>query len=392
MPEQTSLEITCTAVSYDNLLNFAEGNLTASQESAYTNYLRSLFMVNNLLPVGAEDDCNDTEIVETYIAVDTEVSCPAKAIVSCVFVAIDACGNTSEEEITQLIVVDETTPHIFCPSDITVACDSDASPEMTGYATSTDNCTGPIDVSYTDSPSADTDFCPTSFIRLWTAVDECGNTATCEQFITLVEEVEDCSAAPSGLHAEVQGSNSVLFTWNPVPGSIGCRVFGRLAGMNSSLTVGTVTGSEPTSLFVQNNQLKNGREIEWRVICACSINPLEATPFSLWDSFVFYYDDDKSISTAGKEDEADGNADARLLNGTVYPNPTKNQVWLEAQMSEGDLIIVRDLSGQVIASYIAPSESGLYEVNMSKLSAGVYFLQHTDAEGNFQVHKVIKTN
>ena len=160
---------------------------------------------------------------------------------------------------------------ITCPADITVDCDSDTSPAITGFATATDNCSQDVIITHVDLEP--TGLCPSAFIRVWSATDACGYVATCEQLITLVDD-----------------------------------------------------------------------------------------------------------------------SNARSLNGTVYPNPTRGQVWLEAQMSEGDIIIVRNISGQVIASYIAPSESGLYEVDMNKMSVGVYFIQHTDAEGNFQVHKVIKSN
>jgi hypothetical protein len=389
MPAQTSVNVTCTAISYDNLLAYAGGNMTTGQSASYKNYLRSLFMMNGLLPLGAEDDCNDAEVAESYISVLTNVECPAKAIVQCVFVAIDACGNMSEEQITQLIVVDATTPHIFGPADITVACDGDSTPEVTGYATATDNCGGGVTISYVDTET--NGFCPTSIIRMWTAVDPCGNYATHEQLITMVENADDCAMAPSGLNAAPQGSNSVLFTWNPVPGSVACRVFGRLAGMNGSIQVGTVVGPQPTSLYLQNNQLQNGTEIEWRVICACNINPLETTPFSLWNSFIFFYDDSKSAGPSDKDDEADDMVTAEGK-GTVYPNPTRNQVWLEAPMAEGDIIVIRDISGQIVGSHIAPSEGSMFEINMSRLASGVYFIQHTHKDDVPQVYKVIKNN
>jgi hypothetical protein len=381
MPEETSMHITCTAVDYAMLLDYVDGNLTSTQMNVYESFLAGIFMQNGLTPLGVEDDCNDASFSETGIEISTDVDCPSKATIRCIFVAEDACGNVSEELYTELVVVDNTTPHIFCPADIVVTCGSDTSPNVTGFATATDNCVGIMDISYEDLYVSD--ICPSSFIRMWTASDECGNIATCEQLITTVEE-DDCVVAPNGLEAEVVGSNSIQFSWNPVPNSVACRVFGRPAGGNANITLGTIMGTEPSELTFTSNQLQDGLDIEWRVICACELSPLSTTPYSPWTAFEFLTDDNKSNSISETESE--------LLSGELYPNPTRSNVFINSEFKEGETLTVMDLSGKVVGQYNVPAATGLFEINLKSLEGGVYFIQHLGLDGRSQTFKVVKNN
>jgi hypothetical protein len=383
MPAQTSVDITCMAVDYAMLLDYVAGNLTPTQESVYLSFLAGIFIQNNLVPVDAVDACNDASFEEIGIEIITEVDCPSKAIVQCIFVAEDECGNVSDPEFTQLVVVDNTTPHIFCPADAVVTCGEDFSPDETGFATATDNCVGDVDITWTDLNDP-ADFCPTSIIRLWTATDECGNIATCEQLITFVEE-GDCVTPPTGLEAEALGPNTIQFTWDPVPNSVACRVIGRPQGTNTNFTLGTIIAPEPSVLTKNIPQLYNGLNIEWRVICACELSPLLTTPFSPWTHFEFFYDDNKSF-TPGDLVESDE------LNGTLYPNPTRTNVFLESEFNEGESITVMDLSGKVVAQYNVTVGSGLFEINLEELESGVYFIQHAGLDGRSQTFKVLKNN
>jgi hypothetical protein len=381
MPEETSMHITCMAVGYAWLLDYVDGNLSATQMSVYENFLAGLFMQNGLVPTGAVDDCNNASFYETGIEISTDVECPAKATVRCVFVAVDDCGNESEPVYTELVVVDNTTPHIFCPADIVVTCGSDTAPEVTGMASATDNCVGAVDVTWEDIQVPVS--CPSSFIRIWTAADECGNIATCEQLITTVEE-GDCVTAPNGLEAEIVGSNSIHFSWNPVPNSVACRVFGRPSGGNANVTLGTVMGAEPSELTFTSGQLQDGLLIEWRVICACELSPLNTSPYSPWTEFYFLTDDNKNNNAASNN--------GQQLNGELYPNPTRTSVFINSEFEEGDVLTVMDLSGKVVGQYNVPVASGLFEINLAELESGVYFVQHSGLNGRSQTFKVVKNN
>ncbi|HLF62482.1 MAG TPA: T9SS type A sorting domain-containing protein [Saprospiraceae bacterium] len=88
-------------------------------------------------------------------------------------------------------VVDDVPPSITCPADITVDCDADTDPILTGIPVVSDNCTaeGDLVVTYVDSgaPGACTDDPPV--LRTWIVTDGCGNVASCIQSITVQDTV-----------------------------------------------------------------------------------------------------------------------------------------------------------------------------------------------------------
>ncbi|MCH2214252.1 MAG: T9SS type A sorting domain-containing protein, partial [Flavobacteriales bacterium] len=253
-------------------------------------------------------------------------------------------------------------------------------PDETGYATATDNCVGDVAIEFEDLYVSD--FCPTSFIRLWTATDECGNIATCEQLITTVEE-GDCVSTPTGLEAQSVGTNTIEFSWNAVPNSVACRVFGRPAGSNANITLGTAVGTEPSNLTFSAPNLSDGLSIEWRVICACELSPLMTTPYSAWVPFTFTTDDNKNFS---------GVVEGEVLNGEIYPNPTSSTVFINSVFNEDETLTVMDLSGKVVAQYNVTVGSGIFEINLEELESGVYFIQHLGLNGQSQTFKVVKNN
>ena len=98
------------------------------------------------------------------------------------FVISDRCGN-SFAHVQTITVVDETSPIISCPADITVTCDV-PDPDATGFATATDNCDPNLSFNFTDLVlEGDCDnFCIIE--RTWNTFDACGNTSSCLQIVT----------------------------------------------------------------------------------------------------------------------------------------------------------------------------------------------------------------
>ena len=86
-------------------------------------------------------------------------------------------------------VIDNIPPIIACPANITVECSDDISPENTGMATATDNCSE-VSITFFDDSTQGLFGCNEynySITRIWTAIDALGNAIHCNQEI----EVKD---------------------------------------------------------------------------------------------------------------------------------------------------------------------------------------------------------
>ncbi|MDG1765469.1 MAG: hypothetical protein P8H98_01625, partial [Flavobacteriales bacterium] len=134
-----------------------------------------------LVMAEAADLCSDATV--TYV--DGEIfagECANEFGFVRTFTAVDACGNTNSVE--QSIYFQDTTAPVFAAYDVEIdmPCDN----IMPTTLEATDNC-GDVEVSYEDTPVSGG--CAGRIIRDFTAVDACGNEATAQQIITLVDEV-----------------------------------------------------------------------------------------------------------------------------------------------------------------------------------------------------------
>lgn len=186
MPEVLEAEATCSEISLEDAQAFADGTLTEEEIEEFLSTVRPQFLSNGLIPLGTEDDCNESDWYEVSINVEISDDCQALATLICTFVAADICGNESEPISSIIRIVDNTAPEITCPADAIVSCDADSSPDSTGEATATDDCGQEVMISFEDGDV--TGSCPEVFTRTWTATDACGNSSTCDQLITIVDE------------------------------------------------------------------------------------------------------------------------------------------------------------------------------------------------------------
>ncbi|MEZ4797819.1 MAG: T9SS type A sorting domain-containing protein [Flavobacteriaceae bacterium] len=115
----------------------------------------------------------------------------------------DTCNSI--EHVQTVTVIDDVAPELTIPADETVECD--AVPGM-GEAYATDNCDTDVDVKYDGEVRTDGE-CTDSYTltRTWTATDNCGNSTTLSQIITVVDttapeltipadETVECDAVP----------------------------------------------------------------------------------------------------------------------------------------------------------------------------------------------------
>lgn len=148
------------------------------------------------VPGDVTQEC-DLEINEELATATTLVECGIAAvtfediinsddvcntIISRTFTATDGCGNIAQA--TQTITLIDTTAPVFdtYPLEIDLVCDE----EIT-IITATDNCSE-VTITFTDE-ILDDESCAGSIVRTFTAVDECGNTATSDQIIHYIDEI-----------------------------------------------------------------------------------------------------------------------------------------------------------------------------------------------------------
>src|SRR5207244_2088729 len=112
--------------------------------------------------------------------------------------AADQCGSSAT--CTQTTTVQDTTPpSITCPSNLTVSCANQAPPN-TNSVTTSDNCGGAVTVTW-QGDSISSSNCPGQFVisRTYRATDQCGNSATCAQTITVQETKRPCISCQNNL-------------------------------------------------------------------------------------------------------------------------------------------------------------------------------------------------
>lgn len=136
----------------------------------------------------ASDNCGG--IVEVILLTElvTGLNCENNFTLNRTFQAIDECNNTSV--CTQLIsVVDNIPPAITCPGSVSVECADQVSPEDILLVIGSDNCGGAVVTLQSELITNQT--CENRFLltRVYLATDDCGNTNTCLQIVSVSDVI-----------------------------------------------------------------------------------------------------------------------------------------------------------------------------------------------------------
>ncbi|RYY81935.1 MAG: gliding motility-associated C-terminal domain-containing protein, partial [Chitinophagaceae bacterium] len=117
--------------------------------------------------------------------VTTPGACANSFVIVRTWTFTDLCGNASS--VSQTITVSDTIPPVLStlPDVTTVSC-TDGAPSF-ATPTATDNCGGPVTLTSQKFTTPGTCAGSYTVVKLWTAVDECGNTATTSQTIIVID-------------------------------------------------------------------------------------------------------------------------------------------------------------------------------------------------------------
>src|SRR6202008_4024373 len=99
-----------------------------------------------------------------------------------VWTATDNCGNSSTQ--SQVVTVQDVTPPVLAniPADVTVECDNVTAPAT---PTATDNCDTDVTITYNETQTNGPCLDSYTLTRVWTATDNCGNSSTQSQVVTV---------------------------------------------------------------------------------------------------------------------------------------------------------------------------------------------------------------
>ncbi len=163
-----------------------------------------LTLTGNVTDESDNCDINVDEATFTDIVSDN-YPCAGSALIQRVWVLTDHCGNVNTQ--TQLITVTDTTAPTFdVAGDVTIDCTDDIDDlTITGEVTNiVDDCDSDIVVAtYSDvtdsSSSCDGEY---NVIRTWVATDDCGNSATATQTITVIDTIPPVFSVPADITIE----------------------------------------------------------------------------------------------------------------------------------------------------------------------------------------------
>ncbi len=129
----------------------------------------------------ALDTCNSVTVAYTDVVTNL---CGNTKIITRTWTASDSCGNKSSCDQT-ITVRDITPPSLKLPADLVMECPGDTRTNVTGVPTAVDGC-GSVSISYSDVVSNSCGATRT-ILRLWTAIDQCGNTTNGLQTVRVVD-------------------------------------------------------------------------------------------------------------------------------------------------------------------------------------------------------------
>jgi polyhydroxybutyrate depolymerase len=178
----------------------------------------------------------------------------------------------------------------------------------------------------------------------------------------------ETTTAPQNLTSNVTAS-SVDLQWDVVPQSLACQVAAeQVAPISGASGNRVVLGLESEGLSVPRSVFPPGSTWEWRLRCACSLSPLDLTPFS--GSVPFTIPVFRDRGPGGRILDAE--------TAMLHPNPANNWVHVRCDGLTPGMLDLRilDMHGKTWISVQQALEQGtrLLRLDTSGLPEGIYLL------------------
>ena len=183
----------------------------------------------------ATDEC-DPLLDVAYSDALTTGDCEGAYTIERTWTFTDNAGN-SVSAVQVINVVDTTAPEFTAPANVSIACTDDINDlELTGdVLDAVDDCGTSVTVSYSDAAGVSNCFEGDAIVRTWTATDDCGNSSSADQLITLVDavapfftsipadvELECADALPMDMATAEDVCSGVTVTFSDSEGDANC--------------------------------------------------------------------------------------------------------------------------------------------------------------------------
>ncbi|MFT6848471.1 MAG: 2',3'-cyclic-nucleotide 2'-phosphodiesterase (5'-nucleotidase family), partial [Cryomorphaceae bacterium] len=183
----------------------------------------------------------------------------------------------------------------------------------------------------------------------------------------------------------IQNSSSdfIVVKWTPVAGSMVCQIEGGLANgpTETILVYADEDGTEPNRRKIQKSELQLGELYQFQVRCACSLDPLIASPYSATEFFVPL--GGSAIAEINGGNGIGSTALQGFMTMVVFPNPS-NLGYVNLNLSNADgiategIIEMRDITGRTLSQQrlaVVPNQTLRLETN--DIPAGIYTVSYT---------------
>jgi len=217
-----------------------------------------------MISLTATDSCSGAITVQG-VDVTTPGNCPNSYTIVRTWTFTDACGNTSS--VSQNISVnDNVAPTFTVPANVTIYadanCNYDAGVSFTGDVTDeNDNCSSGLQAVYTDSVTNGNCTGSKIITRIWTLTDQCGNTTTHTQTITVLDNlppVITTQAQNVTVSCDGQGNQSQLQNWlNINGGAQASDSCGPVSWTNNFSSLGNNCSESVTVIFTATDACGN---------------------------------------------------------------------------------------------------------------------------------------
>ena len=134
--------------------------------------------------VAFEDDCGN--VISLYNEEILPGECANSYVLERTWTFTDACGNSVEDTWVITVVDDEAPLLIGVPENTSSTCGIDVEEAV---VTAIDNCSSPDLIQLSLNAFTIANSCGYTFVREWTAIDECGNTTVATQTVEVFDNV-----------------------------------------------------------------------------------------------------------------------------------------------------------------------------------------------------------